>query len=88
MATLTIILLIYVALDIILDTIAIILLKRKGITLRGMANQLRWVLTNRNNHYDDDDYEDEYDDYNFLDEEDIDDQGYGNLQEEYEEIRS
>jgi hypothetical protein len=88
MTILTIILLIYVALDIILDTIAIILLKRKGITLRGMANQLRWVLTNRNSHYDNDDYDDEYDDYNFLDEEDIDDQGYGNLQEEYDEIRS
>ena len=75
MSTLTIILLIYVILDIILDTTAIILLKRKGITLRGMANQIRWVFSKP---YDTDEWEShdhtnqDFTEEDYLDDEDDD----------------
>lgn len=80
MSTLTFILLIYVILDIILDTTAIILLKRKGITLRGMANQIRWVFSKpyRNHDYDTDEWEShdhtnqDFTEEDYLDEDDDD----------------
>ena len=79
MSTLTIILLIYVILDIISNLILINLMKRKGIRLTDLANRLRWLCKKEEPITE---YEelDEYDDYDFLrnaDENDVDDQGYG-----------
>ena len=79
MNTLTIILLIYVILDIISNLILITLMKRKGIRLTDLANRLRWLCEKEEPITEDEDW-DEYDDYNFLrnaDENDVDDQGYG-----------
>ena len=45
MSTLTIILLVYVILDIILDTTAIILLRRKGYSLKSIAFKIKELLT-------------------------------------------
>ena len=45
MNTLTIILLVYVILDIILDTTAIILLRRKGYSLKSIAFKIKELLT-------------------------------------------
>ena len=78
MNTLTIILLIYVILDIISNLILITLMKRKGIRLTDLANRLRW-LCKKEEPTEDEDW-DEYDDYDFIrnvDENDVDDQGYG-----------
>lgn len=79
MSTLTIILLIYVILDIISNLILITLMKRKGIRLTDLANRLRWLCKKEEPITEDEDW-DEYDDYDFLrnaDENDVDDQGYG-----------
>ena len=62
MNTLTIILLIYVILDIISNLILINLMKRKGIRLIDLANRLRWLCEKEEP---------------ITDDEDIDDQGYG-----------
>ena len=76
MSTLTIILLIYVILDIILDTTAIILLKRRGYSLMGIALMIRNLLKSngweRHNHTNTDFTEEDY-----WDEDDVDDQDYG-----------
>ena len=77
MSTLTIILLIYVILDIISNLILIALMKRKGIKLTDLANRLRWLC--KKEKPTEDEYWDEYDDYDFSqNEDDVDDQGYGN----------
>lgn len=79
MSTLTIILLIYVILDIISNLILITLMKRKGIRLTDLAYRLRWLCKKEEPITEDEDW-DEYDDYDFLrnaDENDVDDQGYG-----------
>ena len=81
MSTLTIILLIYVILDIISNLILVTLMKRKGIRLTDLANRLRWLCKKEEPITEDED-EDwyEYDDYDFIrnaDENDVDDQGYG-----------
>lgn len=79
MSTLTIILLIYVILDIISNLILINLMKRKGIRLTDLANRLRWLCEKEEPITEDEEW-DEYDDYDFLrnaDENDVDDQGYG-----------
>lgn len=79
MNTLTIILLIYVILDIISNLILINLMKRKGIRLTDLANRLRWLCKKEEPITEDEDW-DEYDDYDFIrnvDENDVDDQGYG-----------
>jgi hypothetical protein len=79
MNTLTIILLIYVILDIISNLILITLMKRKGIRLTDLANRLRWLCEKEEPITEDEEW-DEYDDYDFLrnaDENDVDDQGYG-----------
>ena len=79
MSTLTIILLIYVILDIISNLILINLMKRKGIRLTDLANRLRWLCKKEEPITEDEEW-DEYDDYDFLrnaDENDVDDQGYG-----------
>lgn len=62
MNTLTIILLIYVILDIISNLILISLMKRKGIRLTDLANRLRWLFKKEEP---------------ITEDEDIDDQGYG-----------
>lgn len=87
MKTFTIILLIYVILDIISNLILIALMKRKGIRLTDLANRLRW-LCKKEEPTEDEDW-DEYDDYDFSQDEDyVDDQGYGHKDiGEYEEIR-
>ena len=64
MNTLTIILLIYVILDIISNLILITLMKRKGIRLTDLAIRLRWLCKK----------EEPTEDW---DEDDVDDQGYG-----------
>ena len=64
MNTLTIILLIYVILDIISNLILITLMKRKGIRLTDLAIRLRWLCKR----------EEPTEDW---DEDDVDDQGYG-----------
>ena len=64
MSTLTIILLIYVILDIISNLILISLMKRKGIRLTDLAIRLRWLCKR----------EEPTEDW---DEDDVDDQGYG-----------
>lgn len=61
MNALTIILLIYVILDIISNLILISLMKRKGIRLTDLANRLRWLFKKEE----------------VWDEDDVDDQGYG-----------
>ena len=79
MNTLTIILLIYVILDIISNLILITLMKRKGIRLTDLAYRLRWLCKKEEPITEDEEW-DEYDDYDFLrnaDENDVDDQGYG-----------
>ncbi len=79
MNTLTIILLIYVILDIISNLILITLMKRKGIRLTDLANRLRWLCKKEEPITEDEEW-DEYDDYDFIrnaDENDVDDQGYG-----------
>ena len=81
MSTLTIILLIYVILDIISNLILINLMKRKGIRLTDLANRLRWLCEKEEPIAEGEDEDwDEYDDYDFIrnaDENDVDDQGYG-----------
>lgn len=67
MSTLTIILLIYVILDIISNLILIALMKRKGIRLTDLAYRLRWLCKKEEPITEDEDW-DEYD---------VDDQGYG-----------
>ena len=62
MNALTIILLIYVILDIISNLILITLMKRKGIRLIDLANRLRWFCKKEEP---------------ITEDEDIDDQGYG-----------
>lgn len=64
MSTLTIILLIYVILDIISNLILITLMKRKGIRLTDLAIRLRWLCKR----------EEPTEDW---DEDNVDDQGYG-----------
>ena len=68
MNTLTIILLIYVILDIISDLIIIALMKRKGIRLTDLAWRLKWLFKK--------DEPTEGEDY-FYDENEVEDQGYG-----------
>lgn len=68
MSTLTIILLIYVILDIISNLIIIALMKRKGISLAELAWRLKWLCT-KEEPTEDEDY--------FYDEDEVDDQGYG-----------
>ena len=79
MNALTIILLIYVILDIISYLIIIALMRRKGIRLTDLANRLRWLCKKEEPITEDEEW-DEYDDYDFIrnaDENDVDDQGYG-----------
>lgn len=68
MSTLTIILLIYVILDIISNLIIIALMKRKGIRLTDLAWRLKWLFKK--------DEPTEGEDY-FYDENEVEDQGYG-----------
>ena len=75
MSTLTIILLIYVILDIISNLILITLMKRKGIRLTDLAIRLRWLCKKEEPITDIEDWNG-YDDYDFI-HNDIDDQGYG-----------
>ena len=81
MNTLTIILLIYVILDIISNLVLITLMKRKGIRLTDLAYRLRWLCKKEEPITEDEDEDwDDYDDYDFIrnvDENDVDDQGYG-----------
>ena len=79
MSTLTIILLIYVILDIISNLILIALMKRKGIKLTDLAYRLRWLCKKEEPTEDEGEDWDEYDDYDFSqNEDDVDGQGYGN----------
>ena len=75
MNALTIILLIYVILDIISNLILIALIKRKGIRLTDLAWRLK-LLCKRERNKDEDKVVDYYEDY-FYDENEVDDQGYG-----------
>ena len=68
MNALTIILLIYVALDIISTLVLIALFKRKGMKLADLAWRLKWLCT-KEEPTEDEDY--------FYDEDEVDDQGYG-----------
>ena len=68
MNALTIILLIYVALDIISTLILIALFKRKGMSLADLAWRLKWLCT-KEEPTEDEDY--------FYDEDEVDDLGYG-----------
>ena len=68
MNALTIILLIYVVLDIISNLIIIALMKRKGISLADLVWRLKW-LCKKEEPTEDEDY--------FYDEDEVDDQGYG-----------
>ena len=68
MNALTIILLIYVVLDIISNLIIIALMKRKGISLADLAWRLKWLCKKEE--------PTEGEDY-FYDEDEVDDQGYG-----------
>ena len=68
MNALTIILLIYVVLDIISNLIIIALMKRKGISLADLAWRLKW-LCKKEEPTEDEDY--------FYDKDEVDDQGYG-----------
>jgi hypothetical protein len=72
MSTLTIILLIYVILDIILDTTAIILLKKKGYSLMGIALMIR-NLFKRNDEWESHKHlDEEFTEEDYLDDEDDD----------------
>jgi hypothetical protein len=72
MSTLTIILLIYVILDIILDTTAIILLKKKGYSLMGIALMIR-NLFKRNDGWESHEHlDEEFTEEDYLDDEDDD----------------
>ena len=73
MNALTIILLIYVILDIISNLILIALIKRKGIRLTDLAWRLKWLCKREQN---EDEIVEHYEDY-FHDENEVDDQGYG-----------
>ena len=66
MNTLTIILLVYVILDIIIDTIVVIKLKSMGISLRSLARMLHLHKHQATQSYDDD-----YDDDDFAEYEDL-----------------
>ena len=68
MNALTIILLIYVILDIISDLIIIALMKKKGISLAELAWRLKWLFK-KDEPTEDEDY--------FYDENEVEDQGYG-----------
>ena len=68
MNALTIILLIYVVLDIISNLIIIALMKRKGIRLTDLAWRLKWLFK-KDEPTEDEDY--------FYDENEVEDQGYG-----------
>ena len=68
MNALTIILLIYVILDIISSLTIIALFKRKGMSLSDLAWRLKWLCTKEEPTEDEDD---------FYDEDEVDDQGYG-----------
>ena len=68
MNTLTIVLLIYVALDIISNLIVIALMKKKGISLAELAWRLKWLCAKE----EPSEYEND-----FYDEDEVDDQGYG-----------
>ena len=68
MNALTIILLIYVILDIISNLIIIALMKRKGIRLTDLAWRLKWLFK-KDEPTEDKDY--------FYDENEVEDQGYG-----------
>ena len=68
MNALTIILLIYVVLDIISNLVIIALMKRKGISLADLAWRLKWLCKKEE--------PTEGEDY-FYDEDEVDDQGYG-----------
>ena len=68
MNALTIVLLIYVALDIISNLIVIALMKRKGISLTELAWRLKWLCAKEK--------PTEGEDY-FYDEDEVDDQSYG-----------
>ena len=68
MNALTIVLLIYVALDIISNLIVIALMKRKGISLTELAWRLKWLCA-KEKPTEDEDY--------FYNEDDVDDQDYG-----------
>lgn len=68
MNALTIILLIYVILDIISDLIIIALMKRKGIRLTDLAWRLKWLFK-KDEPTEDADY--------FYNENEVEDQGYG-----------
>ena len=68
MNALTIILLIYVVLDIISNLVIIALMKRKGISLADLAWRLKW-LCKKEEPTEDEDY--------LYDEDEVDDQGYG-----------
>ena len=68
MNALTIILLIYVILDIISDLIIIALMKRKGIRLTDLAWRLKWLFK-KEEIIEDEDY--------FYNEDEADDQDYG-----------
>ena len=70
MNALTIILLIYVALDIISTLILIALFKRKGMSLADLAWRLKWLFKK-----DEPTEGEDWDDYDS--EEDVEDQGYG-----------
>ena len=70
MNALTIILLIYVILDIISNLITIALMKRKGIRLTDLVWRLKWLYKKEEPSKDEDYY------YYFSDD-DVDDQGYG-----------
>ena len=69
MNALTIILLIYVILDIINNLIIIALMKRKGIRLTDLAWRLKWLFKKEEPTEDEEDY--------FYNEDDVEDQGYG-----------
>ena len=68
MNALTIVLLIYVALDIISNLIVIALMKKKGISLTELAWRLKWLCAKEKT-TEDEDY--------FYDEDDVGDQDYG-----------
>ena len=71
MNTLTIVLLIYVILDIIISLILIVIVKRKGLT--DLSWRLKWLCKREQN---EDEIVEHYEDY-FFDEDEVDDQGYG-----------
>ena len=68
MNALTIVLLIYVAFDIISNLIVIALMKKKGISLTELAWRLKWLCAKEK--------PTESEDY-FYDEDEVDDQSYG-----------